>query len=180
MNRIYKIASSEKHELCHPVDENDFERINQLINGAPRKSQWNSPKMELIKEDEGDSLLTSDSPWLGSHAPIFRPNAIDRIGHLLTRHGELLPLDCVEKLFVFNCTSIVDALDEEKSKVIRFNNGKLMMINKFAFIIPIIKDICIFKLPNLRVNPVLVSQEFVDVWRSADLKGLEFNLIWEN
>ena len=32
--QIYKPMGSERHELCHPVDHDDFETITVLINGA--------------------------------------------------------------------------------------------------------------------------------------------------
>jgi hypothetical protein len=179
MTKIYKIVSDEKYELCHPSNQDDFERINLTINGTSCGDTWVPITMDLIREDEGKMLLESDSPWLGSHAPIFSPRAIKTLSNLLQRNGELLSLDCSAELYLFNCTLVLDALDEEKSKIIRFSDGRIMMINQFEFRSSVVKDIAIFKIPNLRVSPVFVSQGFVDLWKRERLTGLDFKLVWK-
>jgi hypothetical protein len=50
--------------------------------------------MRIIREDEGQTLHESDSPWLGSHALVFKARAVKALGPLLREYGELLPLLC--------------------------------------------------------------------------------------
>jgi len=166
-------------ELCQPVNDDDFKRISSEINGQPRKNSWEPPTMHLITEDEGQDLVESDSPWLGSDALIFRPVAVAAMSDLLVRHGELLPLECKgADLMIFNVTTVLDALDEEASTVMRFSTGRIMMIRNYAFLPRVIGDADIFKIPNLRASPTFVSARFVDTWTANDLRGLEFMKVW--
>jgi hypothetical protein len=161
------------------VEQDDFETINVQINGAPREQTWRPMAVELVHEDEGKRLARSDSPWLGSYALIFRKAALGDIQAVLETNGELLPLRCSEaELVIHNPTQILDALDESASSVIRFDNGRIMMIQQHAFRRDVIRDVDIFKIPNLRVSPTFVSQRFVDQWQDSGLTGLEFEQVW--
>jgi hypothetical protein len=177
--KIYMPSSPDNYELCHPVRQEDFELINVLINGTSRLEAWNPIPMQIIHEDKGTRFFESDSPWLGGHALIFKPQAVKAIGSLLQEFGELLPLLCNDAdVMMYNPTHLLDALDEDASSVLRFTGGRIMWINKYVFRPEIIGHSDIFKIPNLRVSPTFVSQRFVDLWNSADLKGLEFKLVW--
>ena len=176
---IYEPISCDNYELCHPIDPDDFETINVQINGESREADWIPISVRLIREDEGRKLLPSDSPWLGEHALIFKSQAIDALGPLLREYGELLPLLYNNaQLVVFNPTRVVDALDEEASSVLRFNSGRIMQVNRYVFYPGPIRGGHVFKIPNFRVSPTFVSQDFVDRWNVAGLKGLEFEPVW--
>ncbi|HTA89343.1 MAG TPA: DUF1629 domain-containing protein [Polyangiaceae bacterium] len=165
-------------ELCHPVSQDDFERINVEVNGE-RRANWRPVRVQLVHEDEGRTLVASDSPWLGAHALIFRDSAVEALGGMLRDNGELLPLDCAEAaLLMCNPTCVADALDEASSSVVRFSTGRIMMIQRHIFHEKVIGNIDVFKIPNLRVSPTFVSHRFVDCWRTSGLKGLEFKLVW--
>jgi hypothetical protein len=176
---IYVPSQLDGYELCHPVRQDDFETINAEINGESRQSSWKPVPMRLIREDKGRKLTSSDSPWLGAHALIFRANVESALGPLLRENGELLPLACQEAdLTIFNPTRVIDALDEEASSVVRFSGGRIMMIRRHVFHPEVIRDIDVFKIPNLRVSPTFVSHRFVDRWKMSGLKGLEFRQLW--
>lgn len=176
---VYEPLSLDNYELCHPVIQGDFESIHLDINGTSRVESWRPIAMRIIREDEGRRLVESDSPWLGSHALIFRPRAIQVLGPLLRQYGELLPLDCDgAELAMYNPTRVLDALNEEASDVMRFGGGRIMMIKRHVFRQDVIREIDIFKIPSLRVSPTFVSHRFVDLWRSTGLKGLEFKQVW--
>jgi hypothetical protein len=137
--------------------------------------------MHLVREDEGKKLLPSDSPWLGSHALIFKPRAVDALGPLLREHGELLPLLCDnENLTMFNPTSVLDALDEGASSLARFSDGQIMRINRYVFRPALVRDAEIFKISSLRVSPTFVSHRFVDAWQKKGLRGLDFKQVWKS
>jgi hypothetical protein len=176
---IYTPLGLDGSELCHPLLESDFERINVEINGVSLRSSWKPIKVRIIQEDEGRALVASDSPWLGQHALIFRPRVIEAMGSLLREHGELLPLACNEaELTMYNATRVLNALNEQESSVHRFANGRIMMIQRYVFLPEKIHKVDIFKLSSLRVSPTFVTRRFVDLWKSAKLKGLEFKQVW--
>lgn len=176
---VYTPLSIHGYELCHPINEADFETINKQINGEHRQTTWKPISAKIITKDQGQKLVLSDSPWLGSHALIFRSSAIEILGEILKKHGELLDLHCTgADISIYNPTMVLDALDESESSVLRFENGRLMRINRYA-LRDVIKGVHIFKIPNLRVSPTFVSDCFVESWKSSGLKGLEFKKVWK-
>lgn len=176
---VYVPQSAEGSELCHPERQEDFETLNVTIDGTPRQGTWRSPLMHLIREDEGKRLAESDSPWLGSHALVFRRHALGDLKALLLSYGELLPVACAEPdLVIYNATRVLDALDERASGVLRFSNGRIMRITRYVFRPNIIAGVDVFKIPNLRVSPTYVSERFVERVKAAGLRGLVFNRVW--
>lgn len=176
---VYTPLGTDGNELCHPINPADFERINTLINGTARQAGWKPIRMQIIREDEGKNLSYSDSPWLGSHALIFRSSVLETTSLLLERYGEVLPVSCPDvDLWVFNPTTVVDALDDEASSVLRFGDGKIMMIERYVFQAEMIADNDVFKTPSLRVSPTFVNHRFVDRWKESGLTGLEFKQVW--
>ncbi len=176
---IYTPVGLDGYELCHPVSQDDFERITVEVNGTPRKSGWKPIPVRLIHEDEGQQLAESDSPWLGAHALMFRHNAVASMGKVLREYGELLPLACSEAdLVIYNPTRVLDALDEAASSVLRFSGGRIMLIQRHVFQADVVRTIDIFKIPNLRASPTFLSHRFVDRWKASGLKGLEFKQVW--
>lgn len=177
---VYVPLGAEGFEFCHPVHEGDFETLNVQVNGSRRGHEWSPPQMRLLREDEGKSLLESDSPWLGSDALIFRKRALQRVGAFLEEHGELLPLRCPDAdLAIFN-PKVVDAFDEAASSVLRFSSGRIMHVTKHVFRGDVVAETSAFKIPNLRASPTFVSERFVELWNSAGLKGLDFKMVWSS
>ncbi len=179
MGEVYIPQSAEGFEFCHPEHQEDFETLNLAIDGTPKGAAWRSPPMRLVHEDEGKRLAESDSPWLGSHALVFRRQAISKLAPVLHEYGELLPLACAEaELVVFNSTRVIDALDENASRLLRFSNGRIMRVTRYAFRPETVCAVDIFKIPSLRVSPTFVSDRFVRAWKSSGLRGLVFNKVW--
>lgn len=176
---IYTPLGAEGYELCHPVNPDDFERVNVEVNGVSRRSGWRPPQMEIVQDDEGKQLIASDAPWLGSHALIFKRSAIERLESELLTHGELLPAKCAsEDVWIYNPTRVLDALDESAASVLRFEDGRIMMIQRYAFKEAVVRNADVFKIRGMRVSPTFVSQAFVDRWSASGLKGLEFKKVW--
>lgn len=175
---IYAPLGGEGFELCLPVRQEDFERLNMEINGRPRSEQWTPVDVGLVRHDQGRELAASDSPWLGSHALIFKRTAVEAMGPLLRDNGELLPLaSAAGELWVYN-PQLCDALDEAASSVQRLTAGRIWMIDQHIFRPDRVHGVDAFKIPNLRVSPTFVSKAFVDRWNSEGLNGLEFTQVW--
>jgi hypothetical protein len=179
MTAIYVPLPLDGYELCHPTNPEDFEVINVTINGELRSGSWRSPKMRILHQDQGRALASSDSPWLGSRALVFRSRALGPIHRLLEAHGELLPLDCEgADVVLYNATRVVDALDEAASAISRFDDGKIMMVRRHVFRRDLLRGIDIFKIPSLRVSPTFVNRVFVDAWEASGATGLRFKQVW--
>jgi hypothetical protein len=178
---VFIPSVTEGYEFLHPVAESDFETIHVLLNGYPRGRSWTPLKMRIVSTDEGRSLMQSDAPWLGGHALAFRSKAVVALQPLLDRYGELLPVSCNGcDVKIYNSTRLVDALDLDLSIVRRFANGRVMGVEQYCFREDALRDIQIFKIPNLRVSPTFLREEFVELWSSKGLKGLSFTRVWSS
>lgn len=179
--RVYEVCPEEGCELCQPLSAADFENINVLINGKVRAQEWKPIPVRIIRESANKKRFESDSPWLGSHALIFRSNTLKVLEPMLRKYGEVLPLECRDAdLSIYNVTCVIDALDEGTSTVSRFDDGRIMVIRRYGFRPDALQAIEIFKIPNLRVSPTFVSQHFVDHWNRCELRGLSFKEVWQS
>lgn len=98
----------------------------------------------------------------------------------LKEYGEVLSLICEQGgLVVYNPLHVVDALDETVSSVLKFEDGRIMWVQKHAFRKEVIQGLPIFKVTSLQPSPVFMNEEFVRRWHAAGLKGLEFRQVWE-
>ncbi|MDJ0947275.1 MAG: hypothetical protein QNJ30_27840 [Kiloniellales bacterium] len=177
---VYRPLPLDGYELCHPLRDADFDTIDRLIDGEPRQTAWKPIKMKILREDEGRGLLESDSPWLGSHALIFKTTAVSVMGSLLRENGELLPLHCrAAEVVIFNATRVLDALDEAASSVERLDDGRILWVNSFAFCTEAIRNVDIFRCSTLDSREVFVREAFVELWQSAELRGLKFEQVWD-
>jgi hypothetical protein len=173
--RVYVPQPEEGFELCHPIIPADFENLVRLINGQPRADSWTPIPVEIIREDEGEPLKRAGSPWLGPHALILREDAAAAVSRPLARWGEFLPLRCSEApLVVYNPTHVLDALDERKSDVRRFSNGRVMMVKRYVFREGAIGKESAFKIPNLRSSPTFFVDTAVQAWTAAGIRGVRF------
>ena len=181
MPKFFIPIGQEEVEMCQPRGPSGFKSIRLLINGLPKVDEWVPLPMELIHEDEGKALKYSSSPWLGSHALILRPECLNVIGQDLKSRSELLPIDCPEaEVYFCNPMNIANAFDEQASTIKRFDGGGIKFIETFNFNKEVVRDIHIFKIPNMRVSPTFVSEEFVDHWCESSLTGLDFELVWDS
>jgi hypothetical protein len=119
---------------------------------------------------------------LGKHAPVLKDPASRALSPALLTDGELLPLACDDaQLVVFNVTTVLDALDLDQSDVVRFpSSGRIMKVRSHAFrSIP--GDVRAFKVPELLSGgTVFVTEEVVAAAAGASLRGVGFELLWED
>jgi hypothetical protein len=176
---IYLPLPVDGYELCHPTSQRDFELINTEVSGLRQGPRWRPIRMRLIRQDGGRSLLESDSPWLGTHALIFRRQAVEVLEPLLSQCGELLPLESgAADMLMYNPMLLANALDEGASTVGRFGTGRIMDVKTYVFNPEVVRNVEAFKVSALRVSPTYVGDAFVQRWKAAHLSGLEFKRLW--
>jgi hypothetical protein len=73
---------------------------------------------------------------------------------------------------------VVDALDEENSELIRFDDGNILDVVRYEFRPHMTAGMAVFKVPQLLRGPLFVSDEFVEAAASAGLTGPEFIQLW--
>jgi hypothetical protein len=168
---IYKFQVIEGQEWIFPIDDDDFETF--LAMDGPVIQDWAPPVVRMVEAEESSY---SDFPWLGEHAPILKGPAVDALAPVLSQYGQLLPLKG-ENVWLFNVTTVLDALDKEKSGIVHFDNGEILDIEKHVFKREVIGTAEIFKLP-MRASAVYVTGGFVEKVRNAGLRGVSFAPVW--
>ncbi|MEP7042573.1 MAG: DUF1629 domain-containing protein [Dokdonella sp.] len=171
---IFKPSGQESAELCHPVGDDTGFELAGLIDGSPRLANWEPVEFKLWRREGRRKLLAVDAPWYATSILLFKPTVIRAIADYLQRYGELLPLICKDaEIVMYNPTRVIDALDEQASEIERFDNGRIMTIDKHVFHADRIRNVDIFKLP-MRASSTYVSQRFIDIWTAHKLTGLNF------
>jgi hypothetical protein len=125
---------------------------------------------------DSDDRTYSDFPWLGSHAPFLRSAAVRALESVLREHGQLLPVRG-EDVWLFNVTTVLDALDREHAQIAYFDDGSILAIERHCFDAGRIGAAEIFKLP-MRASSVYVTDDFVERVRDAGLSGVSFQPVW--
>ncbi len=177
--RIYEPRVRPGFEWVLPVRDADHEYLWRL-DGTSRRATWRPmPVARLAVDDEGKPRAEADLPWLGGHVLVLRAHAAATLAPLLDRYGELLPLACPDAdLWLFNVLTVVDALDEENSELIRFDDGNILDVVRHEFRPDMAAGMAVFKVPQLLRGPLFVSDEFVEAVATAGLTGLEFIQLW--
>jgi hypothetical protein len=175
---IFRVAPVEGSQFFQANVPNGGEFVSSQINGEKRINGWVPLPIRIVKEtDRGRPRRPVDSCLLEMlpSAIALKRGVIPRLEGLLLPHGELLAafgegVDAV----VFNVTKVVDALDERRSEIFRSAQGRILDISKFYLKRSAIVGIEIFKVPNLRVCPVLFTENAVKSWERLRVTGLEF------
>ncbi len=178
-SKVYRFWEGEEFEVLLPVNDCDFDRLT--FDGSLLRDTWKPVAVKRVKTNEnGKILLASDFPGGSLGDLIVSSHARALIGSVLEQYGELLPLTCDEGDFwTLNVTSLVDALDEAMSEILRApTSDRLLMVYKHAFRPEKLRNVMLFKLPQLKRSTVFVTDEFVNLIRSKDLVGLRFKQIW--
>lgn len=179
--KIYEFEVQEGYEWVVPVHEADFE-IFRGFDGTARVPDWRAIRMELVTADEhGRPFVPSDIPWLGEHAPVLRERAVSALAPALTGSGEMLPLECADvDLVVFNTTTVLDALDLDRSELVMFpSTGRIMKVKSHVFRPERLQGVHAFKVPELLRGSVFLTDEVVSAAQAAGLRGVGFRLLWE-
>jgi hypothetical protein len=147
-------------------------------------SDWRIPNFaEADSDDEGYNPDSNRCDFVSVNGEIgLRKNAISGVGDVLQRYGELLPIKVMgeaDSAFWFHCTNVLEALDEITSKIRRFDDGRIMMVDEYAFHADRIANNEIFYVQGTRQGP-FVTESFKQKIEAEKLTGLEFVLLWSD
>ena len=121
----------------------------------------------------------NDYPCLELTTPVFSKRAVDALGGMLTKNGELLRLDSpTGEYYAFNLLRKVDVLDSKKSDVAGLGPGeRVLRINYHVFKPKLVEKETIFRIPQ-QPNLYFVTEQFKNRVESAALNGLSFIKVW--
>jgi hypothetical protein len=177
--RFYKEMSSKGYEVLECCDSDGWETF-RLLDGSPRGSTWKPIRVRRVRPSRREGFRPSDAPT-ATYALVFRRSAIDALRDMLDAYGELLPLEDEggAELFLHN-TRAVDAFDHERTVGSRDENGRIQTANNHVFIPSVVEGVDIFKQACERCGGIYLSDRFVQRWKQAKLKGLDFILAWDS
>jgi hypothetical protein len=178
--QFHRYLSRTGYEILHTIDRGDWEIFAEL-NGTPQAHAWKPLRVRRVRGSLREGFRASDSPYYGSEILIFRRAAIDALRDMLDAHGELLPLEDEDgvELWPFHPWAI-DALDQEKTQGSRLPDGRIELPRIHVFIPEKVKGVDIFKLPDERSGGIYLSERFLQRWKEAKLKGLDFYVSWDS
>lgn len=173
-------ADANRYQGLLPSDRSNSLEVFQRFDGTSMATSWVPWKVEVARPEGFEDLPMGDFPLMAFHVPVFNARAADLLRPLLIDNGELLPLLCDEgSYFAYNVTTVLDALDVEKSSVIRFTDGGIMRITRHEFL-PEKVTSSIFKIPQVPWMEVFVTDEFRDAVSQHRLTDFTFKLVWES
>lgn len=177
---IFEPLVMDGYEWVNCYDDADYETFWSFDGSQKGTTGWTPVKVRRVRADERQAFSRSDFPWLGAHALVMRKNAVEALRAILEANGEILPLatDDGTELYVLNVTRVLEAVDEQRSDILRFpESGRIMRVRSIAFIERVVHGIDIFRLPH-RASSTYVSDRFVKAVQEAGLEGLEFKQVW--
>ena len=176
--RIYVPTVIEGQEWALPKMP-EVDHVLFDLRGQPQ-IHWIPLRMELLTESEdGTRRGYSDFPWSGEHVLILRRAAAKRLRRIMAPYGEFLSLKGGDELELFNATTELDALDEDRSRIVRYDDGSLMEIERYVLRREAIGNALIFKLPY-RASSLYLQAPFVEQISAMGLSGIGFELIWSD
>jgi hypothetical protein len=176
--KVYKLVTGEGFEWLMPVEERDFDRLR--FDGHSRAGDWKPVQMRrLMVSGEGRKLKPCDFPACSSDL-ILSGRAKEEIGNQLQKYGELLPLACADgEFWTLNVTTLIDALDEGASQLVRATDGgRVLMIRRHVFKGPALEGAGLFKLPQIPAGSIYATDLFAERLKEHKLIGLAPTQVW--
>ena len=149
-----------------------------LFDGTSRNGKYPVPQgiRNRVGKEERSNVLP-DFTHIGlTPIPTFSERAVQALGDMLSRNGELAPIKMDEAMqyYGFNPTRIVDVVDEKNSTIVYFPDGGIMDIDHYALRTDTKELPPIFRIPQLVRSRTYVSDEFIARVNECKLTGFRF------
>ncbi len=155
----------------------DLTEFSRRFDGKPMNRPWMDVKMGW--DPDMSSMPKGDYPSLVPSVPVFTRKAVSALRDILEANGEILPVKIAgEEYYFYNLTRIIDALDEIKSTLDRYDDGRVFYIDDYSFFADKLVGATIFKIPQMPGSWIYVNDVFVQRVQKAKLKGFWFPLMW--
>lgn len=137
----------------------DRSRMALLFADGQAKAWPQAPSVGFLVDKRTKGLPRADVPMLVNGALALTQRAKEALGPLLSRFGQLVPLDCKDQpVWYFNVTTVIDGLDRQSS-VLR-EDGSIAKEAFFASKVPL--QATVFKDPAKLRSRIYVNQAAKD------------------
>lgn len=176
MMKTYQLkADVDNFKWVTPINDQDLIILDNL-RGQSVKSEWRTLQLEYIVEKGDEELKEGDYPNLMASCPIVSEMAATLLFPIIKNEVEFLDVSIIgesRKFFLVNVLKILDCLDCEKSNIVRFSDGNIMMIKKYTFFEDKLKDTAIFRIKNAE-KEIIVTESIFDIVVNSNLQGIKF------
>lgn len=174
MTQIYRLMPDNDRFHNFALRDEAKSEVYRRFDGRPLRDSW--VPLEITAADTDDELaMLGDHALLGT-IPVLSRRAVDALRDLLEPAGEFLPLVYERAEYMaFNVTRIIDALDEGKSTINRFSDGRVMSVEKYAFRPATIDANAVFKIPQLRRAFIFATDPLPAAVKESHLTGFVFS-----
>jgi hypothetical protein len=176
---VYELQSDpDNYAVLLHEDERDLDVILDAFDGSSTADSWRP--LCFCWETGRARKPVPDYTEVGQ-GPVFGRRALDTLDDLLDDHGERLPIEVTDngELTILNVTDVRDALDEDASKLERFRDGRVMVIDCYVLRPNELDGATIFKLPQQRAR-TYVTDRFADRVRETGLTGMRLIERWRD
>ena len=175
---VYQFQTSDDACTLMPVREAEGDAFERLHGKAIDPNSWPKIAVRVVRDGTGGTETTDFGlVWT---EPALNFHTVEALSDLLRENGQILPLLSEDGDYcVYNVTTLLDALDEDRSVVKRFSSGRVMGVQRFAFRPQIIGAHPIFKIPQLPRAHTFITDAFLSRVQSARLTGLAPKRLWD-
>ena len=172
-------AVAERYDSLTPADGYTYEEM-MSFDGRSHKNDWTCRKVVPNINPKKNPKFSDYSECMG--VLVFSQKAIEKLYDIIKDDVEILPLECDYGDFsLINVTTILDALDREKSKFEVFKGSdRIMYVEKYAFFEEVVKGHDIFTLKDKSGTCIFASDRLVQTINQSKLKGFRFELVWDS
>ena len=177
--KIYQVEKDvDRYESLILKDvEADWEIIYRF-DGTPLATSWHPLELRICRDpDDERKYLKGDFPHTVGFGPalVLSDRALGILAPLLQDNGELLPIKYPRGNYVlFNATCLADVLNFEQSDIVYFPTGRIMTIRRYVFDAEKIPSNDVFKIAQMPLLGVFVTERFKLAVEENDLEGLLF------
>ena len=182
--KLFKLKSALENYATFVIARNSERWPDKSFNGKPRGSNY--PVVRGVRDTEEMSTPLSDvlpdfTFFCHEPIPTFSERAVKALDQALLSAGELAPIEMNELMqyFAFNATTIIDILDEERSKIARFSSGRVMAVDRHELLDSVASIPFIFKIPQTSPGITYVNAAFTELVRDHALTGFDFQLLYQ-
>lgn len=124
---------------------------------------------------------TNVASFYGGVFFILDDKAASAVSQVARGEVELLPVEYKdERAWLLNVTCVLGCLDLEKSVYSTFSTGRLMNVDAYWFDPESIEGHAVFKLREMPLTRIFVTDSFKDEMERQGVRGLDFVLVWDS
>lgn len=183
MKRVFwdVLVDCNKYRMfCTQLPVNESLELDEKLKTYPFPGNWVQLSLKLWEGEKGKKREEKKKPLAdfmatGLLMDAISPRARTLLEPLITKQVEFLPFETPVGLYHGLHVKYVDCLDVDHAEVIRFkSSGRIMEVEKYAFYWERLEGIHIFRVPELGLSRLFVSDEFKRVVEENSLTGLLF------